>query len=470
MSGFTAETARLATGGRWLVEPTQARWRGGASIDSRCVERGDMFFAFVGERVDGHDYVGAAARDGAWMAVVEREIDVGCLPKGFGVLLVESVADALVACARARRGVMDGTRVIAVTGSNGKTTTTRMIDAALGTSLVGSASARSFNNAIGLPLTILNARDGDDYLVCEIGSNHPGEIAALAAIAQPDVAVITSVARAHMEGFGSIEGVVQEKASLARYVRAGGTVFASAESAELLAALEGVRGVVTYGTDAAADVRLLEVREEHAHTIATIDGIGIVRLTMLGVHNALNATAAMAVARCIGVDLGAAAGALERLKPPPMRLERCEIAGIHVINDAYNANPDSMLAALRTLAGIEVPGRKVAVLGDMLELGEDPGAVHREIADEIVASSAADYAVFVGPAMQCAADRVHEAWGDGHVMWMKTLDGGGAGAAASMIEPGDTVLLKGSRAMGMERVAQVLSERSPLAVGDRSDS
>jgi len=220
-------------------------------------------------------------------------------------------------------------------------------------------------------MTILNAREGDDYLVCEIGSNHPGEIAMLGAIAEPDVAVITGVARAHIEGFGSIEGVAKEKASLGRCVGAGGRVFAYDGHGALLGELEGLPGVVTYGRGCESGVRLREVVERGGRTVCEIEGIGEVSLAMLGEHNALNATAARAVARWMGVDLLAAAGAIGVLGPPPMRLERCEIAGIHVINDAYNANPDSMLAAIRTLGGIEAPGRKVVVLGDMLEVGAD---------------------------------------------------------------------------------------------------
>ena len=463
MSFFGVNEVGSAMHGRWLVEPGASACASGASIDSRSVQPGNVFFAFVGERVDGHDYVEAAARGGAWIAVIEREIETGTLPGGFGVFLVNNVGEALVQCARAYRQSLESTCVIAVTGSNGKTTTTRMIDAALGASLKGSASTRSFNNAIGLPLTILNAREGDDYLVCEIGSNHPGEIASLAHIAQPDIAVITSVARCHLEGFGMIEGVAKEKASLAHALGPSGITIATAESAELLTALSGVSDLTTFGRGENATVRMHSLREESSQTRFEIEGIGTLGLTMLGEHNAMNATAAMLVARCMGTDLGAASEALERLAPPPMRLERCEIAGIHVINDAYNANPDSMLAAVRTLAALDTPGRKIVVLGDMLELGEDEALTHREIADEIIARGAADHAVLVGPGMRFAAEVLHEAWGDGHVLWMDSLDAGGAAAAASMIQTGDTVLLKGSRAMRIERVAHMLAARAEQA-------
>ena len=456
MSFFTAERVRSAAHGRWLVEPAGGGDAGGASIDSRTIGPGQIFFALCGERTDGHRHVGQAAHAGAWVAVVERDIDATQLTNGCGVLVVENVADALVQLARAYRDTFVRTRVVAVTGSNGKTTATRMIDAALGSALRGSASVQSFNNALGVPLTLLNARPGDDYLVCELGSNHPGEIERLARIVRPHVAVITSIARAHLEGFGSVAGVVREKGSLLGHVGSGGAAIVTGDVPELLAYASGAGTLVTFGEREGVDFRVTGVRSGTAGVSFTIDGIGSFELAMLGGHNAINAAGALAVARWFGVDMERAGAGLARVEPPAMRLERCTVGGVQVINDAYNANPDSMLAAIRTLGAVEGSGRKVVVLGDMLEIGHGRAEHHREVADALADDGSVSLAVLVGPLMRAAAARLHERWGDGRVVWIESLDGRGAAAAASLIEPGDTVLLKGSRAIGVERVLAAL--------------
>ncbi len=481
MSGdrfWTTQRVRAATGGEWLVRPTPATTPLGASIDTRTLRRGEVFFALRGERTDGHRFVGAAADAGASIAVVE---DPSCvvpadLPPGFAVLRVADAAGALLRLGAERRRDFDGVRVVAVTGSNGKTTTTQLVRAALeGGGLRGSASVKSYNNALGVPLTLLTVREGDRFVVCEAGTNSPGEIATLADALRPDAAVITSIGRAHVEAFGSLDRIADEKFDLARAVPTGGLLVWNADAPclhDLVATLRDVR-TIGVGTGASADLRLVDIvegdggvefgvlareakRTRPGETPPGEQETSRCRLPLLGRHNAANAACALAVARDFGLPDQAVRDAFARFAPPGMRLERRRIAGVTVLNDAYNANPDSVLAGLSAFAGASAgAARRVVILGEMLELGPASAEAHREVAR--AAASVADAAVFVGSRAADMADAWRDAGGGGTPAEVPTLDNGGANAVASLLRPGDAVLLKASRRLGLERVVEALA-------------
>lgn len=464
MSFWLLDNLRSTMAGSWLVRPSKhgPAEAQGASIDTRTLVRGNVFFALRGEKVDGHKFVSAASGAGASMAVVEEPV---AGPENFPILQVESVGRALLRCAAEYRKTLEGTRVISVGGSNGKTTTTRLIEAILSKHFRGVSSPKSFNNAIGVPLTILSARAGDQYLLCEVGTNAVGEIKELAGVVAPEIAVITSIGREHLEGLNSIRGVIAEEASIAPDIRPGGVAIITAKPAELTDAVRGLMmsgksgTIVRFGDSPDADLRVESIETDELGTSFSINKRSKFRVPLLGAHNAMNGAAAIAVARRFGLDDASIQRALSEASPPDMRM-RLEIKGpIALLNDAYNANPESMLASLRAFAELarhRNPARRVVVLADMLEMGEAGPDAHREIGEAVASDESIDMAVLVGPLMMFAAERVRKKWTGERVINLPRMDDEHAGRIAAMLRPGDFVLLKGSRGMGVERVAKAL--------------
>lgn len=455
MNGWTFDAIRAAAGGEWVIAPTGTDQQPlGAAIDSRAIESGMLFAAYKGERVDGHGYLTQARDAGASMVLVT---DADATPGDLGVPALR-VGDATVALERLAslwRGLLIGLRVVGVTGSNGKSTTCRLLHAAACSAggLPGSRTRKSYNNAIGVPVTVLNAKPGDRVLVCEIGMSTPGEIAARCKTARPDAAIITTVGAAHLEGVGSLGGIAREKASIASDLPEGGPVFMPAG----LDLLEGAVGRLERSP------RVVRVRRDDQpidadHVVSgversedgmrfLIDGAAF-EIPLVGAHNAMNAALAVLAARWLGVRDDAIRRGLASASGPGMRLERVVIASeppIVVINDAYNANPSSMRAALDVLAG-ETGLRRVAVLGDMLELGRDEIRFHAEVLD--AARRRADDVLTIG-------HRFADAGGSGE----RSADADAIARIAAMIRPGDAVLLKGSRGMRVERVLDALRAR-----------
>jgi len=478
MSFWSLESIKTVVGGAWLARPEAAPAVEGLSTDSRAVRPGQVFLALRGERTDGHRYLREAAAAGAALLVIDRAEAVPAdLSKGAAVLLVPDAGAALLRLAGAYRRTLERTRVIAVGGSNGKTTTVRLIHAALGGSLRGTASAKSFNNAVGVPLTILAARRTDQYLLCEVGTNAPGEIAALASVVEPDVAVITSIGREHLEGLATLRGVVQEEASLVAALRPGGVAVVTGDSPELVetvSALLGrgkgrdLRSVLTFGFAPEASLRITSAEESIEGVRFTLNGRRRYALGLLGLHNASNAAAAVAVARRLGVDDAAIEAGLAGATGPEMRLERSTVRGVRIVNDAYNANPESTLAAISTFGAVVAAtpgvGRRVLVLGDMLEQGDSGPDVHREIGDAVAAAGWADLVVLVGRLSLFTADRLARTLPASRMAIFEDLDGGRAMEVAALLRPGDAVLLKGSRGMGLERIAAALRDGPADAV------
>lgn len=474
MSFWTPDSIRAAAGGAWLARPDPSRLEQGEvvgiSIDTRTIRPGEVYIAIRGDRLDGGAFVGDAVKKGASVIIAEGDA-TGAGPC-VGVIRVPEARSALLRLGKVFRRTWENVRVIAVTGSNGKTTTVRLIDAALSSKKRGVASVKSFNNEIGVPLTLLRVRPGDQYVLCEVGMNAPGEIAPLADAIAPDAAVITSVGRAHIEAFGSVEGIAREKGSLLAGLKPGGLAVIPCGVPALDDAVRaaGSPNVVTFGEDERADLRVTEARhvevEGGTQLRFTINARWTFEVPMPGLHNALNATAAVAVARRLGLDDDDIRSGLLCAKPPEMRLQRRSIGAVSLLNDAYNANPDSALAAVRTFLSLFPDARRrVVVLGDMRELGAFGPEAHREVARAMIELSGAgpariDLAITIGELARSSADELVRAWGPSRVEALPPIDegdvSGAARRAADLLRQGDAVLLKGSRGAGLERVERAL--------------
>jgi UDP-N-acetylmuramoyl-tripeptide--D-alanyl-D-alanine ligase len=431
---FRASDVATATRGR-LVGPDAELT--GAAFDTRTLRPGELFVPVVAAR-DGHDFIPAAVTSGAAAYLTSRPGE----PAGIPAIEVADTGDALLALAGWARSSLAGVEVVGVTGSVGKTSTKDLIAAALAVERRVTANDRSFNNEQGLPVTILGAADDTEVLVLEMGMRGIGEIARLASVARPGVGVVTGVAPAHTERVGGIEGVARAKGELVDALPADGTAVLNADDERVAAmARRTTATVVSFGWSPTADVRIsalqLDARARPRFDVHTPWGDVGVALSVSGTHMAANAAAALAVAGMLGVDVAAAAAALTTARLSTMRMQLVEAAGGGVvINDAYNANPTSMRAALDTLARVDAR-RRVAVLGLMAEL-DDPDGAHREIAEhasqlgiELVAVGTDRYGC-AAVAPECVADLV------------------------GPVEPGVAVLVKASRAAQLETVAEAL--------------
>jgi len=462
MNSLTIEEVRRVVHGRWLTRKGPETVES-VSTDTRTAAAGDLFVALRGARFDGHAFLPKAAEAGCAAAIVaagaEIPADVAKCFSG-GLIAVANTTAALGDLAAHQRARMR-TTVIGVTGSNGKTTVKRMIHAILSRRFRGSCSPKSFNNEVGLPLTLLGAAAGDDYVVCELGTNHPGEIAALARIARPDVAVITSVTEAHLEGLGDLEQVAAEKTSILFFLAEGGTGVVWADSEVLDRALKACDcRLVRFGASPSAALRLTAC-ETHGRTQRfEINAHLWVHLPIPGRHNALNAIAAMAVAQRLGMDERAAAAALADYQPEKMRMQWMDLGDVTVINDAYNANPASMLAAADVLA--QCPARrKVMIAGDMGELGAESRSLHRRVGRQI-AERKIDLLIGVGPLGRCIAEAAMD-----EELPCETFDSPSQAAQGvpSMLRGGDLVLIKASRAVGLEVLVDPIREAFADAAG-----
>jgi UDP-N-acetylmuramoyl-tripeptide--D-alanyl-D-alanine ligase len=466
MSFWTFDEVRAVANGSWLARPREGSAPRGASIDTRALRPGQVFFALKGERVDGHMYLDQAATAGASLAVVDDPARCGDAARfhgRMGVLRVPDTAGALLRLGGAWRKELGTTRVVSIGGSNGKTTTTRLTEAVLSARLRGTASPKSFNNHLGVPLTLLNASPGEAFVVAEVGTNAPGEIAALAGVVRPDIAVITSIGREHLEGLGSLEGVAREEAAILPEVAPQGVAVLNADAPHLAglarAMLRADVSVVSFGWAEGSDLRITGVEQDAGGLTVTVNGREVYRAPLLGRHNAWNVAAAAAVGRRFGLDAAAINEGLARAKAPDHRLTRVMAGGVTVIDDAYNANPESVRAALETFAEVAAgAARRVVVLGDMLELGGESPELHAEVGRRLAELNTADVAVFVGPLSEAGARAMSGA--RAAVRHFADKGPSTVAAVAGLLRPGDCVLLKGSRGMALERVLTALQERS----------
>ncbi|MBI4635811.1 MAG: UDP-N-acetylmuramoyl-tripeptide--D-alanyl-D-alanine ligase [Candidatus Rokubacteria bacterium] len=430
----------------------------GVTIDSRAVGVGEAFFAIRGHRTDGHAFLADAAGRGASCLVVHTLPDDA--PANVPVVLVEDTTKALGRLAAAHRAQFS-IPVVAITGSNGKTTAKELAASVLGVRWRTLKSPASFNNQWGLPLTLLRLAPEHEVLVAEIGTNQPGEIAYLAGIAQPTVAVVTTIAAVHTEFLGSLDGVREEKAALVRAVPPEGHVVLNADDPRVAGMARETRArVLTYGRHATAHVRAVDDPVEDGRGLGfTLEAAGHrerVTIAFAGRHNLTNALAAAATGLALGLEPAEIAGGLELARPVAGRCVWREAGGVRMLDDTYNANPVSMRAALETVAARRGPGRLVVVLGDMLELGALTEEAHRALGRQVAALRADEF-VGLGRHAQLAVEAAREA-GLAEVHPTMTLEDT-VGHLHKRLEAGDTVLVKGSRGMRMERVVDALVAR-----------
>jgi len=464
---WTAIEAAAATGGKALGPDWSAN---GVSIDSRTVAAGELFVALAGPNHDGHDHVAAAFKAGATAALVHK------IPDGVAanapLLLVEDTLEGLKrlgAAARARASA----KIIAVTGSVGKTGTKEMLKLALCAENATHASVGSFNNHWGVPLSLARMPRDSRFGVFELGMNHAGEIEPLSLLVRPDIAIVTTVEAVHLEFFASTSEIAEAKAEIFAGVAPGGTVVLPRDNPyfELLcrrADEKGIARIMSFGTHIDADARLLDhaVTSERTLVFALVGDHPLsYSIGVPGRPWAINSLAVLLAARAAGVSIDSAAAALARMEPPKGRGARKILpwgAGhITLIDESYNASPVSVRAALATLGSVEIPrnGRRIAVLGDMLELGEAGPALHRGLSDAVVAHGI-DLVFTAGPLMQGLADALDPALRGAHAANSALL----ARLVGDALQSGDVVMVKGSAGSRMGLVVTHINDlAAPMA-------
>jgi UDP-N-acetylmuramoyl-tripeptide--D-alanyl-D-alanine ligase len=448
------------TGGRPVGHDTEAAVGTGIAFDSRALVPGEVFVAVRAER-DGHDFVADAIGRGAPFAIVEHAVGDA------KAVVVPDVAEALFALARAGRDRLDA-RVVGITGSVGKTSTKDLTAAAVGAARRTHAAPASFNNEIGVPVTVLGAPADTEVLIVEMGARFAGNIDALAALVDPEIGVITNIGVNHAEHLGGPEGVARVKGELLDALPPHGLAVLDASSAAGPdQRARTVASIVTVGTGADADVRIgavtLDERLRPRFRLDTPWGSATVVLAARGAHQAANGAQAAAVALHLGVPLDGVVDALARAEASAWRMEVVEApGGVTVINDAYNASPVATIAALDALAALGGATRRIAVLGEMRELGALSETEHARVG-RAVARVGVDVLVAVGPATAPLVEAAQRDAGTALTVH-RVADATAARAlVADLVAPGDVVLVKASRAVGLEAVAAALSASGAAA-------
>ncbi|MET0673499.1 MAG: UDP-N-acetylmuramoyl-tripeptide--D-alanyl-D-alanine ligase [Microbacterium pygmaeum] len=437
---------------------------GTVDTDSRLIGPGDIFVAKPGEETDGHLFVDAAVASGAALAIVEREV-----PASVSQIVVADAVAALADLAREVVGTVRGAgalRIVGITGSNGKTTTKNLVARILEAEGETVAPRASFNNAVGAPLTMLRVTEGTRYLVSEFGASAPGEIARLAGLVEPDLGVVLMVGMAHAGGFGGIEATFAAKSELVRALRPGGTAVLNIDDPRVaaMAPIAAERGVdvMWFGRGPDAQVRADDVAVTASGTrcIVSVGGESLpLHLQVLGEHHVMNALAAIAVAVRLGVPLAACVERLESVElAERWRMQPLGSDRVRIINDAYNASPDSMAAALRTLAQITGPGeRTVAVLGAMSELGEYADEEHDRVGLLAVRLGIQRIVVIGAPARRMFLEAVAQGSWDNEAIFFETTDEA-FDYLVGELRDGDRVLVKSSNSAGLRFLGDRLGE------------
>ena len=440
----------------------------GLSIDSRTIAPGEAYFAIKGDVHDGHDFVAAALKAGAALAVVEaaqRDRFASDAP----LLVVEDVLAGLVDLSRAARARLDA-QVIAVTGSVGKTSTKEALRRVLGAQGPTHASAASFNNHWGVPLSLARCPASVRFAIFEIGMNHAGEIEPLVRLVRPQVAIITTVEPVHLEFFAGIEAIADAKAEIFTGVEPGGAVVLNRDNAQFArltrrAKKLGISRIVSFGASKKSDARLLDVSLHAACSAVHANILGhdvTYKLGMPGRHMAMNSLAVLAAASLAGADLALAALSLSQIEPAAGRGVRraLEVASgeATLIDESYNANPASMAAALNVLgrAAVGPHGRRIAVLGDMLELGPTGPELHRGLVDAVKANHV-DLVYCCGPLMRNLWDALSTGKRGGYAESAASLEA----QAVAAIRAGDAIMVKGSLGSKMKTIVNALEKRFP---------
>ena len=462
MRALTLQDVATAVGGRVLGEIVTPGVTS-VSTDSRTVEQGSVFIALKGPNHDGHAFVEKALKKGATAAVIADHTKIDAQYHACGrLILVPDTLEALGRLAAWYRRQF-AAQVIAVVGSNGKTTTKDLIATVLSSKMPGKAAEASFNNAIGVPLTLLAVEPADAYVVTEIGTNHPGEIAALGRIAQPDMVIVTSIGEEHMEHLGDLTSIAKEEFSIISCM--GGRAFIALSDQAAHFAPNGVlkeRTKIIFGLDGNADLRATDIVSTKNGQAFKVNDRFEYSLPLLGEHNVVNALAAIAIGTRFRLTHEEIAKALKDAKHPPMRTQRVSLNGLTVINDAYNANPSSMRVAFDVMDRLPDIGRRVFILGDMRELGTQAAKGHQAIG-RAAGQSTAHVIIAVGDSARIVVDGATTAAGTTKRLYAFQTIEALEERLASLIEPGDVVLLKASRGVGLERLLgqlkKIASER-----------
>lgn len=430
---------------------------GGVSTDSRKVLAGDVFVAIAGEKFDGHRFLDEVAAKGVVAVVVEQ----GKVPAGWNPCPVLLVPSSRVAYGQIAAGYRKEFKipVVAVAGSNGKTTTKELITSVLKQQLVTLKSEASFNNDIGVPATLLNLSAKHEAAVLEVGTNHPGELAPLVNLIKPKYGVITSIGREHLEFFGDLVGVAQEEGCLAELLPADGRLFVNLDSPWMEQILRRAKcPVVTVSQRGRGDWSGTLIRSgllgiELEVTSPKPDFNGVYQLPLLGRHQITNALLALAVGAELGIGAAEMKRGLAECPVPKMRLQISERRGVTVLDDSYNANADSMLAALQTLVDLPCKGRRMVVIGDMAELGASAAAAHAEVGRH-AADLKIDALLAVGRMGQVTASAAKV----GGIQMVKECQDTSVASSElrHWLRPGDMLLLKASRSSQVERVLEGL--------------
>jgi len=417
----------------------------GIDIDSRRIEKGSVFVAVKGERLDGHNYLESAFANGAATAIVNREESSKRELKGDKYIVVDDTIDALGRLAKYYRAKFD-IPIIAITGSNGKTTVKNLIYEALSTAGPVLKSEKNFNNQFGLPLSIFKLTEKHKFAVFEMGMSAPGEISYLSSIASPDVAVITNVGPAHLEFFDSVEQIADAKLEIVGGLKASGALIINGDDPLLMKKTENLkRNILRFGLSEGNHIRTenlnFDKQQKSSFSIGNIE----IKSDMPGIHNVYNMLAAFAAAHALRIDLSRAATAISKFKSVDMRSEIVENGGVTYILDCYNANPVSMKYAIDLLAAMKSVGRRVAVLGDMLELGKESPSFHRDLG-KYARDKEIDMLFCYG---KIAFD-IAEAFGGKAIYSADKSEL--ASKLSEYIQQGDTVLFKGSRGVALEEI------------------
>jgi UDP-N-acetylmuramoyl-tripeptide--D-alanyl-D-alanine ligase len=461
-SGAMAQAMRASVNG---VLPEAVT---GLSIDTRTIAPGEAYFAIKGDVHDGHDFVAAALQAGAALAVIEAA-QRDKFPHDAPLLVVDDVLAGLVDLARAARARLNA-QVIAVTGSVGKTSTKEALRRVLGAQGETHASAASFNNHWGVPLSLARCPASARYAIFEVGMNHAGEIEPLVKMVRPQVAIITTVEPVHLEFFAGIEAIADAKAEIFEGVEPGGAVVLNRDNSQF-ARLQrraknlGISRIVSFGADSKSDARLLEVSLHAACSAVHANILGhdvTYKLGMPGRHMAMNSLAVLAAASLAGADLALAALSLSQIEPAAGRGVRRALqlpnGEATLIDESYNANPASMAAALNVLgqAAVGPHGRRIAVLGDMLELGPTSPALHRGL-NEAIKANHIDLVYCCGPLMR----NLWEALSTGKRGGYADSAAGLESQAVAAIRAGDAIMVKGSLGSKMKTIVNALEKRFP---------
>ena len=456
MNNIKVSDILKATGGK-LIQGNSELLINGISTDTRSIKQGEIFFALEGENYDGHKFVEQAIHNGAAGAVISSGKKAAySFHNGFKKCALLEVADTLTALGELAKFYRNSlpASFIAVTGSNGKTTTKDMAYHVLRNFKSVSRSRKSFNNFIGVPLTIFETETAHDFCIVEMGTNAPGEIKRLSEIIFPDFAILTNISNAHLEGLENIEGVASAKSEFIENMAEDGTLITNADDDWCNQIADRFNGkVISFGFNQSADIKASNVKRNDSGFVFTVNDSLTVNLPVFGKHNIYNALAVIAMCDTVGVGIEVICDKFMDFKLPPMRMEKQICGGIVVVNDGYNSNPSSMSSALDEFSQWMTSGRKVLICGDMLELGNYAERLHKEVGAK-VADANIDVLWTVGPLSRFVAE---EAIANGmpreNILSCETSEEM-CSFVASQLKKDDTVLIKGSRRVKLESVSR----------------